>query len=122
MNCQRNTCVWLSLIIGIIAGVLFGVLYSQAIIPIGIVFWFYLAFALLGLLLYPLYPAPGCVCRYKVLLLTATIGSIVSSIIGQILFFTASATAIAIVLSFATLFAFMQAVSLVCLLGCHCGD
>ena len=124
MNCQRNTCVWLSLIIGIIAGVVFGILYSQGIIPIGIVFWFYLAFGVLGLLLYPLYTmrTGGCFCNYKALILSATIGSIVSSIVGQILFFTTSGIALAVFLGIATLFAFMQAASLVCLLRCHCND
>ena len=124
MNCQKNTCVWLSIVIGIIAGVLLGILYSQGIIPIGIIFWFYLAFGVLGLLLYPLYTlrTGGCFCNYKGLILTATIGSIVSSIAGQILFFTTAVTALAVLLGIATFFAFMQATSLVCLLRCHCND
>ena len=125
MNCQRNTCIWLSVIIGIVVGVLFGILYSQGIFPIGIVFWLYLAVGILGLLLCPLYAArghQGCFCHYKALILTAIIGTIISSTVGQILFFTSSTTALAISLSISTFFIFMQSVSLIFLTNFHCNN
>ncbi len=125
MNCQRNTCVWLSIIVGVVAGILLGVLYSQGLFPIGSIFPFYIAFGLLSLLLYPLYAARkdgGCFCRLKALLLTATIGTVVSAAIGQLLLLTTSVTATAILLSFATLFATIGAVSLICLADCHCNN
>ena len=125
MNCQRNTCVWLSIIVGIVAGILLGVLYSQGIFPIGSIFPFYIAFGLLSLLFYPLYAARkdgGCFCRLKVLLLIATVGTVVSAAIGQLLLTVTSVTATAVLLGFATLFAATLAVSLICLADCHCNN
>ncbi len=127
MNCFRYNCVCLSLITGILAGVILGVLYALGFVATEIVFWAYLAVGVAGVLLSPVYAARSacegigrCFCNYKNLILAGAIGTIVAAVVGLIVAPIASTTVVAIVLGLTTFFAVVLLVSVICLVTCLC--
>lgn len=123
MACYRMNCAYLAAFIGILAGVVLGVLYAFGFVPIGIVFWVYLATGILGVLLAPLYAFldhDGCFCSYRGLILAATVGSIVTAAVGLLVAPIAPVAVTAIVLGLATVFFVALLVSVLCLTNCQC--
>ena len=127
MNCCRCDCGYLAVIIGIIAGVVLGVLYSLGFVATGIIFWVLLAVGLAGVFLAPIYAGSDtcingdrCFCSYRRLLLVAAVGAIVTAAAGLIIAALASTIATAIVLGLATFFSVMLVASVVCLARCLC--
>lgn len=129
MNCCRNSCVYLAIIIGIIAGVVLGVLSSLGFISTGIIYWVYAVIGVLGLLLSPIYAqstserrCERCFCSYRSLILTAAIGTVISSIVGLIVAGIAVPIVLAIIAGVSTFFLTALLVSVICLSGCICAD
>mgnify|MGYP003296274375 CR=1 FL=1 len=129
MNCCRCECGYLSVIIGIIAGVVLGVLYSLGFVATGILFWVYLLVGFLGVFLAPVYAEKskcsqgvGCFCYYRRWLLTAIVGSIIAAAVGLIIVAFAPVIAIAISVGVATFFIATLIVLLVCLARCICNS
>ncbi len=124
MTCCNSNCVCLAVILGIISGVILGVLYALGFVATGIIFWVYLVFGVLAVFLSPLYArrGDGCFCKFRRLLLTAAVGSIISAAIGLIVATVASTTVVGIVLGIATLFIVMLIISVICLVNCLCCD
>lgn len=123
MACCRMNCAYLAAIAGILAGVVLGVLYAFGFVPTGIVFWVYLATGILGVLLAPLYAFQdhdNCFCGYRGLILTATVGSIVTAAVGLLVAPIAPVAVTAIVLGLATVFFVALLVSVLCLTNCQC--
>ena len=126
MNC-RCECAYLSVIIGIIAGVILGALYALGFVATGIIFWVFLAIGLAGVFLAPLYAANDscingdrCFCTYRRILFAAAIGAILTAAAGLIVAALTSTIATAIVLGLATFFSVTLVGSLVCLARCLC--
>ncbi len=126
MNCCRNTCAYLAVIIGLVAGIILGVLYAFGFVATGVIFWAYLLFGVLGILLAPLYASASnsgcgaCFCRLRNLFYTASIGAVILAAVGLIVSALTSAIATAIVLGLATVFVVMELVSVVCVTDCSC--
>lgn len=128
MCCCKSSCTYAAIIIGFIAGIILGILCALGFVSIGIVFWVYLVFGVLGTLLAPIYASLLCdsdgdLCFYKYrgLYLTATIGTVITSAIGLLIAPVASLTVISIVGGAATLFFVMELVTAVCISECICG-
>ncbi len=127
MNCCRYNCVYLSVIIAILAGIALGVLYALGFVATGVIFWVYLVAGVLALLLLPVYSAgecgrTECTCtgNYRGLIVATAIGTIVAAVIGLITATIAPVVVVSIVLGVATfLVAFLLGV-LVCLSNCYC--
>lgn len=129
MLCCKCDCGYLSIIAGIIAGVVLGILYSFGLIATGIIFWTFLAIGLAGVFLAPLYSTRNfsaerdrCFCGHRRLILITSIGTIISAALGLILAPIASAVVVAIVLGFATAFSVALIVALICLARCLCNS
>lgn len=129
MNCCRNNCVYLAIIVGILAGVALGVLSALGFVSTGVIYWVYAVIGVLGILLSPLYAqirernnGEGCFCYYRRLILTAAIGTIISSVVGLILSGIAGTITLAIVAGVSTLFLGILLVSVLCLSACICSD
>ena len=127
MSCSRCECAYLAVIIGIIAGVVLGVLYSLGFVATGIIFWALLAIGILGVFLAPIYAGSDtcmngdrCFCSYRRILLVAAVGAILTAAAGLIVVALGSTVATAIVLGLATFFSVMLVVSLICLARCLC--
>jgi len=123
MACCRMNCAYLSAIIGILAGVVLGILYAFGFVPTGIIFWVYLATGILGVLLAPLYAFldhDGCFCNYRGLILTATVGNIITAAVGLLVAPVAPVAVTAIVLGLATVFLVAFLVSVLCITNCLC--
>lgn len=127
MSCSRYECAYLAIIIGIIAGVILGVLYSLGFVATGIIFWAYLAIGLAGVFLSPIYGflnnmcgGSRCFCSSRVILLVATVGTIITAAIGFIVASVASTTVVAIVVGLATFFVVMLIVAILCVARCIC--
>ena len=119
----------MSVILGIIAGVVLGVLYSFGFIATGVIFWAYLAIGVLGVFLSPIYATNGgcesndrCFCRNRTIILVASVGAIVSAAVGLIVAGVALTTLIAIVLGVATFFVVTLIAAIICLTLCLCND
>lgn len=124
MNCCKYNCAYVAVIVAILAGVALGILYALGFVSAGIVFWAYLATGVLGILLAPIY-ATGiscngrcCFARYRCLVLSAAIGTVVTGIIGLLAAPFAATTVVAIVLGVAAFFVVLLLGSLVCLTNC----
>ncbi len=129
MNCCRNSCVYLAIIIGILAGVVLGVLSALGFVTTGVIYWVYAVIGVLGILLSPLYAqvrAEGsgerCFCSYRRLILTSAIGTVISSVVGLVVAGIAGPVVLAIVAGVATFFLAALLVSVLCLSGCICSD
>ncbi|MBQ9737323.1 MAG: hypothetical protein IJV86_02825 [Clostridia bacterium] len=129
MLCCKCDCGYLSIIVGIIAGVVLGILFSFGLIATGIIFWVFLAIGLAGVFLSPLYFARNfsgerdrCFCGHRRLILITSLGTIISAALGLILEAIASVTVVAIVLGFATAFSVALIVGLICLARCLCNS
>ena len=129
MSCCRNNCVYLAIIIGIITGVVLGVLSALGFISTGIIYWVYAVIGVLGVIFSPLYAQISsqnsyerCFCFYRSLILTAAIGTIISSVVGLIIAGIAVPIILAIVTGVSTFFLTALLVSLVCLSNCICAD
>ncbi len=127
MSCCRGECAYVSILIGIVAGVLLGVLYSLGFVATGIIFWLYLLVGISGVFLAPLYAASAgrptgenCFCRYRALFLTASAGAIVAAAAGLILAALSSIVAIAIAIALATFFVFVLLTLTICIANCIC--
>ena len=127
MNCSRCECGYLAVIIGIIAGVALGALYSLGFVATGIIFWALLAIGVLGVFLAPVYAGSDtclngdrCFCSYRKILLVAAVGAILTAAAGLIIVAFVSVVATAIVLGLATFFSAMLLVSTICLARCLC--
>ena len=129
MNCCRCECAYLSVIIGIIAGVIIGALYALGFVATGIIFWALLAIGVAGIFLTPIYAASNvyqggerCFCNYRKVLLTASVGTVVTAAAGLIVAGLTSTIATAMLLGLATFFAVMLLVVVICLSRCMCAD
>ncbi|MBQ4146230.1 MAG: hypothetical protein IJD36_06370 [Clostridia bacterium] len=129
MCCCKTDCTWLAIITGILVGVLLGVLYSLGFVATGIIFWAYLAIGVLGVLISPVYASETsyggnncCFCRFKNLFLTGAVLNIIASAIGLVVAGVASTTIVAIVIGFATLFAVIELVAVICFTNCICNS
>lgn len=125
MESCRCNCGYLALIVAILAGIVLGILYALGFVATGLIFWAYLLTGIGALLLAPLYTAGSdcsisCQCRYRNLLLTAAIGTVVAAAVGLIVAAVASIPVIAIVVGVATLFTVLLLGTLVCLTNCLC--
>ena len=129
MNYCRCECAYLSVIAGILAGVVIGVLSALGFVATGIIFWAYLAIGVAAVFLAPIYGAnvtcPGserCFCRYRRVLLAAAVGTILTAAAGLIVAAFASTTVIAIVLGLTTFFVVWLVGLVICLARCLCND
>lgn len=127
MGCFKTSCGCVSLVAGVIAGVILGVLYALGFVTTGIIFWAYLAIGVLGILLSPIYASGAsykgddrCFCVYRIMILTAAVGTIVSSAVGLVVAGLTSLVATAIVLGVATLFPVTLLSLVICLTNCMC--
>ncbi len=126
MNSNRCNCYLISAIIGILAGVVLGVLYSLGFVLTGIIFWAFLAFGVLSLLVSPLYEGDAsygcdeCFCRLRQGFLVYQIGTLLLSAVGLIIAPFAPVLAVAIILGIATFFAVSLLSLHVCLVNCVC--
>ncbi|MBR7122528.1 MAG: hypothetical protein IKC95_03665 [Oscillospiraceae bacterium] len=124
MSCCKYNCAYVTVIAAILAGVALGILYTLGYVSAGIVFWAYLAAGVLGILLAPIY-ATGiscggrcCFARYRCLVLSGAIGTVVTGVIGLLAAPFAATTAVAIILGIVTFFLVLLLGSLVCLTNC----
>ena len=127
MNCCKNNCVYLALIVAILTGVALGVLYSLGFIATGVIFWAYVATGVLAFLLLPIYAAgacgrTGCSCfaQYRRLIVVAAIGTLVTAVAGLIVAFVSTVVVISVVLGLATGAVVFLLGLLVCLTNCIC--
>ena len=127
MSGCRCECAYLSVLIGIIAGVALGVLFSLGFVATGIIFWLLLIVGFAGVFLAPIYAAnegrranEGCFCNIRRPFIIAAVGAIITAVLGLILSSFAPVIAIAIVLGFAVFFAVMLVVLVICNLNCIC--
>ena len=127
MNCCRYNCVYLSVIIAILAGIALGVLYALGFIATGVVFWVYLTTGILALLLLPVYSNGDCnrtectcIGNYRGVIIATAIGTIVAAAVALFVVPIASVVVASILLGVATfLVAFLLGV-IVCLANCFC--
>lgn len=129
MDCCKSNCLWISLVSGIIAGFVLGILYTFGFVATGIIFWVYILIGVLTIFLAPIYAAAcscgsrcRCFCNYRVLLTIASIGAIVASAVGIIIVAFAPVIVTAIFLGLATLFAVMALVLILCFVSYLCID
>ena len=126
MNSNKCNCYLISAVIGILAGVVLGVLYSLGFVSTGIIFWAYLAFGVLSLLITPLYQGDAlhgcdkCFCRLRKGLLVYQLGTLLLSAVGLIVAPIASVLVVSIVLGVATFFTVSLIALHVCLANCIC--
>jgi len=127
MNCCRYNCVYLSVIVALLAGIALGVLYALGFLTTGVVFWVYLATAVLTLLLLPVYSAidgakMGCTCvgNYRGFVIGLAIATIVAAVVGLIVALVSTVVVISIVLGIATFLVVFLLGVLVCLSNCFC--
>ncbi len=129
MNCCRYNCVYLSVIVAILAGIALGVLYALGFLTAGVIFWVYLATGVLALLLLPVYSAidgekMGCACvgNYRGLVVGTAIATVIAAVVGVIVSLVSTVVVISIVLGIATFSVVFLLGVLVCLAGCFCRD
>ncbi len=129
MNCCRYNCVYLSVIVAILAGIALGVLYALGFVATGVIFWAYVLTGILALLLLPVYLAAAsdgveclCVCRYRGLVAGTSVAAIVTAIVGLIVAPVAPIVAVSVVLGVATFAVTFLLGTVVCLSGCYCRD
>ena len=129
MACCKNECACLSIIIGIVAGVILGILYTLGFVSTGIVFWAYIAIGIVGAFISPIYAmnecareSRQCFCGCQKFLLVSIIGTIIVSSIGLIVAAPASTVVVAIVLGVATLFTAMLISGVIFLANCLCNN
>ena len=125
MSCCRCEC--LSVVIGIIAGVILGILSFAGFVSTGVIFWVLLAFGLFETLLAPIYGFLNqdacderCFCSYRRLLTFAAVGAIITSVIGLIIAGLGFPIVLAIVVGLSVFFSVMLLVALICLARCAC--
>lgn len=125
MSDCKCSCAYISVIVGIIAGVVLGILSAMGMISTGVIFWAYALIGVGGIFLTPIYSllnsmgsSRRCFCSYRVKLLIASIGTIIAAVVGLILAFTAGITAISIVVGISTFFTVTLLGLIVCLALC----
>ncbi len=123
-NCKCD-CSYISIIAGIIFGVILGVLSAFGYVAPVITFWVYLAIGVAGIFFTPIYGlldslrgSEYCFCSYRNILLIASAGTIIAAGAGLIIALIDSLIAIAVAIALATLFAVTLLHSVICLAKC----
>jgi hypothetical protein len=123
----KNECAYVSVIAGLLAGVVLGILYALSLVATGVIFWVYLIVGIAGIFFLPIYAngnaqyeRTGCGCSYKNLLIIGAVGAIVTAAVGLIIQLIAPTVAVAIILGLTTFFVVFLLVTVICLTSCIC--